>query len=159
MNGILTDVACAISLQLERDAAEALLVILQKEQQALVEGTVEHLEALASDKAQVVRQVTELTERRHWYLVSHSSNPDRKGMQAWITGSANANATAAWRDLLQLTKTAQQLNRINGEMIAARLQRNQQAFSVLQEAAGAATLYGPAGHTLGFGGGRPLGCV
>lgn len=159
MNGILTDVACAISLQLERDAAEALLVILQKEQQALVEGTVEHLESLASDKAQMVRQVTELTERRHRYLVFRALSPDRKGMQAWIARNADAKTAATWRDLLQLTGIAQHLNRINGGMIAVRLQRNQQAFSALQGAAGAATLYGPAGHTLGFGGGRPLGCV
>jgi flagellar biosynthesis/type III secretory pathway chaperone len=223
VNDVVAGVDIAACLQLELDAARAFLGTLQQEQGALVEGEIERLEALASDKMQMVGRLAELAARRNRCLASLSLDPDSKGMEAWfadcprdtlaerpVTGTGaqarypqttgfagnesarprdtlaerpvagtgaqarypqtagfagnesarpDATAAAAWRYLLQLAQTARQLNRTNGEMIAARLQHNRQAFAALQSAAGAVSLYGPQGQTLGYSGGRPLGRV
>lgn len=157
MNDDVSGAELAVRLQLERGAAEAFLGILEKEQETLVKGEIERLEALASDKAQMVGQLTELAERRNRYLSSVGLTADRKGMEAWLVNGSNAKLAAAWGDLLQQMQAAQQLNRTNGEIIAARLQHNQQALAALQQAAGAAPLYGPSGQLHAHGGGRLLG--
>ncbi len=156
MNDVVAVADIATCLQLELAAAGVFLEILQKEQEALIEGKIERLEALTSDKTQMVGQLAELAERRNQSLASRGLGSDSKGMEAWL---ADAKPASSWRDLLQLAQAAQQLNQTNGEMIAVRLRHNQQALAALQGAAGAASLYGPKGQTLGFGGGRPLGRV
>ncbi len=157
MNNDVSGAELAVSLQLERDAVKTFAAILQSEQEALVQGEIEPLEALASDKAQTARQLAELAERRNRHLTSRGLSPDRKGMETWLANGANAKLAAAWGDLLQQMQAAQQLNRTNGEMIAARLHHNQQALAALQQAAGAAPLYGPSGQLHAHGGGRQLG--
>lgn len=159
MNDDVTGAGFAVALQLERDAVKAFVAILQREQEALVEGEIERLEALGSCKAQTARQLADLAERRNRCLVSQGLTPDREGMEAWLANGSGAKAAAAWRDLLRQMQAARQLNRTNGEMIAARLRHNQQALAALQDAAGAASLYGPQGQTFVSSGGRPLGQV
>lgn len=156
MNDVVTGADIATCLQLELAAVEVFLGILNKEQDALIEGKIERVEALASDKAQVAGQLAELAAQRNRGLASRNLNPDSEGMEACL---ADAQAAGIWRDLLGLVQVAHQLNRTNGELIAVRLQHNQQALAALQGAAGAVSLYGPKGQTLGFGGGRPLGRV
>jgi flagella synthesis protein FlgN len=159
VNDVVTGADIATCLQLELAAVEVFLGILNKEQDALIEGKIERVEALASDKAQVAGQLAELAAQRNRGLASRNLNPDSAGMEACLAG-AGATAAGTWRDLLGLVQVAQQLNRTNGELIAVRLQHNQQALAALQGAAGAVSLYGPKGQqTLGFGGGRPLGRV
>ncbi|WP_297477880.1 flagella synthesis protein FlgN [Ferrovum sp.] len=60
--------------------------------------------------------------------------------------------------LLANTQKAETTNRTNGELIQIRLRHNQQALTILQQAAQKATLYGPDGQTLApvTGSGRPL---
>lgn len=155
MNDV-TGADIATCLQLELAAVGAFLGILHKEQEALIENKIERLETLASDKAQMAGQLAGLAARRNRVLASRNLSPDSEGMEAWLS---DAQAAGAWRDLLGLVQAAQQLNRANGEMIAVRLQHNQQAFAALQGAAGAVSLYGPKGQTLGFSGGRALGRI
>lgn len=156
MNDVVTGADIATCLQLELAAVGAFLEILRREQEALIEGKIEQLEVLASDKAQMAGQLAELAARRNRGLASRSLDPGRERMEACL---ADAKAAGAWRDLQGLVQAARQLNRTNGEMIEVRLQHNQQAIAALQGAAGAVSLYGPKGKTLGFSGGRPLGRV
>ena len=157
MNDVVTGVEFSASLQLERAAAEAFLGILQTEQDALVQGDSERLEVLAQDKTEMVRQLLRLAEQRNQYLVSRALTPDREGMEAWLAASPDKKAAAvAWHDLLQLAQAARQLNYINGQVIAARLQHNQQTFAALQGAAGHPSLYNPHGQTFSVSGGRQL---
>ena len=154
MNDAVTGADIATCLQLELAAVEAFLGILHKEQEALIEGKIERLETLASEKTQLAGQLAELAARRNRDLASRNLSPDREGQEA---GLADAKAAGAWRDLVQLIQAAKDLNRTNGEMIALRLQHNQHAFAALQGAAGITALYGPKGQTFGIGGGRTLG--
>ena len=157
MNDVVTGPEFAASLQLERAAAETFLRILQTEQDSLVQGDSERLEVLARDKTEMVRQLVKLDERRNRYLVSQTLTPDRKGMEAWLVASPDKKAaTVVWRDLLRLAQAARQLNYINGQVIAARLQHNQQTFAALQGAAGHPSLYNPHGQTFSVSGGRQL---
>ena len=153
MNDVVTGADIATCLALELGAAGAFLEILQQEQAALVEGKIERLEALASDKTRLVAQLAELAARRNRYLASRGLGPDLKGME---TSLADAKAAAIWRELLQLAQTVQQLNQTNGAIIDTRLQHNRQALAALLGAAGSASLYGPQGQTLGLSSGRPL---
>lgn len=159
MIDVATDAHMAVCLRLELGGVGTFLEILQAEQGALVEGEMQRLEILASDKARMAEQLSALAARRNRYLTSRGFSTDTKGMAAWLAHGADAKTVSAWRVLQELTTTARQLNQTNGAIIAARLQHNQQALAALQGAAGAVSLYGPKGQTLGLRGGRALGLV
>lgn len=151
-----TGAELAASLRLERDAVKAFVEILQREQNALIQGGGDDLDFLASNKAQMVKQLADFGERRSRYLASRGLARDRKGMASWLA-EAEATSTALWSDLLRLARIAQQLNQTNGAIIVTRLQNTQRAFAALQGAAGTTALYGPEGQTFGIGGGWALG--
>lgn len=159
MNEVLTGAELAASLRLERDAVDAFVEILQREQNALIQGGSEDLDFLASNKAQMVKQLADFGERRNRYLASRGLARDSKGMDAWLAeGPAERSvaSTAVWSDLLRLARIAQQLNQTNGAIIVTRLQNYQRAFAALYGAVGTTALYGPKGQTFGIGGGRAL---
>lgn len=149
MNNILTNAEFTASLQPEQDTVSAFIGILQKEQDALIQGEVENLDLLASIKMKMLKQLADFGERRNCYLLSQGLTPDGKGMNAWLADNAGMNAGTAWNELLRLARIAQQLNQTNGAIIMTRLQSHQSAFDALQSAAGAATLYGPKGRLTG----------
>ena len=183
----LTGAEFVTSLRLERDEVQAFVEILEREQNALIQGEGEDLDFLASIKARMVKRLADFGERRNRYLASQGLARDSKGIAAWpaegprdtlaerpvagtgakarypqaagFTGneSARPTSTALWSDLLRLARIAQQLNQTNGAIIVTRLRDYQRAFAVLQGAAGTTALYGPEGQTLGIGGGRTLG--
>jgi flagella synthesis protein FlgN len=150
---VASDADVATCLQLELGGIGTFLEILQAEQGALVEGEMERLEVLASEKARMAEQLSALAARRNRSLASRGFSTDTPGMAGWLTHSADAKTVSAWRVLQELATTAQQLNRTNGTIIATRLKHNQQALAALQGAAGAISLYGPNGQTLGLGSG------
>jgi len=152
----LTGAEFVTSLRLERDEVQAFVEILEREQNALIQGEGEDLDFLASIKARMVKRLADFGERRNRYLASQGLARDSKGMAAWLA-EAEVTSTALWSDLLRLARIAQQLNQTNGAIIVTRLRDYQRAFAVLQGAAGTTALYGPEGQTLGIGGGRTLG--
>ena len=160
MNIKMSDNDYIAELQLELKATEAFLSLLRKEQEALVGGDIEHLEALPRDKAELVMQLAKLAKRRDQRLISRGLSRDRKGMETLLADSHDAmTATAKWHELLRLAEEVQQLNQINGEIIATRLRHNQRTLGALQSAAGTTPLYGPTGKTFALKGGRQLGQV
>jgi flagella synthesis protein FlgN len=154
----LTGAEFAASLRLERDAVKTFIGILQKEQNALIQGGGEDLDFLASNKAQMVKQLADFGELRNRYLESRGLARDSKGMDAWLAASAarSGASSTVWSDLLRLARIAQQLNQTNGVIIETRLQNYQRAFAALQGAAGITALYGPKGQIFGMGSARAL---
>lgn len=69
----------------------------------------------------------------------------------------NAISPSEAGQLRELAATARDLNQTNGQLIAVRIQRNQQALNVLFAAAGQAPTYGPDGQQLSSLGSRSLG--
>jgi flagella synthesis protein FlgN len=64
---------------------------------------------------------------------------------------------AKWDKLLQRADVARERNRVNGQLIAKRMQHNQQALTVLLNASNQPGLYGADGQHRAMGTGRSLG--
>lgn len=149
------------SLEAERAAFQEFVELLKSEENALLQGDIDRLAALAQLKSDRLVELGQLAHQRNFHLLSQSLPADPSGMALWLqTNAAVApTARAAWERLLELAKTAQQLNQSNGAMIQQRLVNNQKALAVLQATANHASLYGPDGQTRTSGTGRPLGKV
>lgn len=160
MSSIVSDESFASNLRQERKMTEIFLDILKKEQEALIGDDIERLETLPRDKAEIVMQLAELARQRDKALIEQSLSTDRKGMETLLARRSDAETvTVEWHELLRLAEAAQQLNQINGEIITTRLRHNQRSLVAIQNATGAAPLYGPTGKTSTLKGGRQLGQV
>ncbi len=110
------------------------LSLLQEEQQALLSDQTDSLFDIADKKNRLVAELTKQTQQRR------------------LLGGGPGDASPA--ELLKLRDTvrkqaiqAEQTNQVNGELIQIRLQHNQKALHVLQNAArNAAGTYGPDGQ-------------
>jgi flagellar biosynthesis protein FlgN len=137
------------NLQLEQDAIKTFIEILEKEQNALVHGNIEDLDYFASQKTLITEKLADFGNKRDQYLAAKDLSLDTKCVNNLLTSEDNNTAIgAAWNELLQLAKTAKQLNQTNGTIITTRLQQSQQALAALQSAAGTVSLYGPKGQTM-----------
>lgn len=140
-----------VNLQLEQDAIKAFIEILEKEQNALVQGNIENLDYLASQKTQIIKKLADLGDKRDQYLAGQGLSLDTEcGNNQLLSEDTLINTI--WTELLQLAKTAKQLNQTNGTIISTRLQQSQQALAVLKSAAGNVSLYGPQGQTMAISG-------
>lgn len=140
----------------ERAALRAFVVLLEKEQQTLLNQSVEELQALAEAKTLSALKLTEMANARRNFIRSKAPDLDTS---AWILKFA-PSCRAIWNDIRELAAKAHQLNQTNGEVIQLKLRSNQQALSALLGAAkSAAGLYGrdgqpslpTSGRTLGSG--------
>ncbi len=149
MNAIQT--AMASHLNQEIEAARELTDILQEEQNHLLSTSIEDLEPLVAKKAALVAQLTQYTRNRHECLKKAGFDANLAGMNAWIESSKDQADTNQieknWSELVSLTQSAKELNRLNGMLISSHMARNQQALSILhgnnQPNAG---MYGPDGQ-------------
>ncbi len=138
-------------LQAELDTIKAFNRILQKEQHTLVNGDIEDLDYLASEKERLIEQLTNLNEQRNQLLSSLGLLTDAEGMKKLLsTDSSPSKSNKIWHDLLELVAVTNQLNKTNGTIINARLQHTQRSLAALQCAAGNISLYGSKGQTLGM---------
>lgn len=138
------------------------LSLLEQEQHALTGGDVDRLIRLAEEKSALLTCLADLCAARNQALAAESLPPDRPGVEAWFERHPDpqfADAQRAWQDLLVLAVKAREINRVNGQLIGARLAGNQQALSVLLAAANQAALYGPDGQAQPLGSGRSFGAA
>lgn len=145
------DVA-ALQRTLEAEAAglRALVDDLRSEQAALVAGDTERVAALAAPKTQRLIELSRVAAVRRQLLERAGLLPDRAGMEI-LLARAGAGATAArsaWRQVLESTAAAHQLNTTNGMLIGTRLQNTQRALDVLFCAARVPGAYGANGATV-----------
>ena len=140
----------------ERTAIALLVTLLRSEQGWLAEASVLALSTLTPEKAALAAAVGDLTRQRHRALADAGYAADQLGMCAWLNSDAGQSALKTWNETLELTRTAQELNRVNGLLIGQQLSRSQRLFNVLQNAVRPAPLYGRNGHTAGAAVGRGL---
>lgn len=146
-------------LHAERAALRAFVALLETEQQALLGGQSDQLLALAGSKNLAARDLSQLASARRNELSKRGAGIEPGGTAAWLQAHA-ADSLPVWRDVRHLAAQAQQMNSTNGKLIQAKLRHNQQALSVLHNAAqGANGLYGPDGHSHLHTSGRALGSV
>jgi len=136
-------------LETERNTLRAFIGILEKEESALVEGKIEKIDDLASDKSRLIEELIKLDDHRNEYLQKQGLPLEKSSINAWLAEqhSSQSEIKILWNELLDLAKTAQQLNHSNGLIISTQLQHNQRTFSALHCAAGNVSLYGPKGQT------------
>jgi flagella synthesis protein FlgN len=140
----------------ERDKLRAFILLLEKEQQALLTQDSEQLLSLAELKTLETNKLAELSNQRRRSMNLSADNFDTA---AWILKNA-PSCSVTWNEIRELATRAHHLNQINGEVIQLKLRSNQQALTVLLGASqSAAGLYGRdgqpslpiAGRTLGSG--------
>ena len=136
-------------LETEINTLRAFIEILKEEENALVEGRIEKVDLLASDKSRLIEELIKLDGHRNEYLQKQGLILEKNSINAWLTKqhSDQSEVKILWDELLDLAKIAQQLNHSNGLVITTQLQHNQRAFSALHCAAGNVSLYGPQGQT------------
>ena len=150
------------NLLVEHRTFDEFVELLQTEQEALQQGDVDRLVALAQLKSNIVVTLAQIEDQRNRKLAAAGFRPDPVGMGTWLKQHAVdfPSAEKTWTELLSKARQAQMLNQANGIMIEQKLRHNQQALAILQAAANQASTYGPDGHThAGKHGGRPLGKV
>jgi flagella synthesis protein FlgN len=139
-------------LETERNIFQAFIEILKKEESALIEGKIEEIDYLASDKSRLIEELIQFDEDRNEYLKKQGLILEKDSINNWLSELAKQHSNLSkirilWNELLDLAKIAQQLNHSNGLMISTQLQHNQRAFVALHCAAGNVSLYGPKGQT------------
>ena len=120
--------------------------ILKKEEQALVEGKIEEIDFYSSDKLRLIEVLTQLGNQRDGCLKEQNINLDEDSINNWLKRQSSEQLLCMWRNLLDLAKTARQLNHSNGLIITSRLQHHQRTLAALQSAAGNVSCYGPKGQ-------------
>jgi len=156
--------AFLLSLKREFEAFRQFHQILSAEHEALLNGDADELIGLAQRKNERVIELTQLAEARNQFLTEFVGSTNQIGMEIWLDSYDPADKNRAgklWQDLIDLARTAKELNQSNGQLIHTRLAHNQEALSVLLGAnAGTSNLYGADGQAYmakPAGSGRPLG--
>ena len=140
----------------EQQIMQALQQLLLQEQATLVEASIDGLVALMQTKGALVSDLGRHARQRHAALGAHGFSADETGMRDWITSAPSKEAESIWNALLEMTKEARELNRINGMLIARHLSRNQSELNVLQGKPNNSNFYGRDGQSTGKGVGRGL---
>ncbi|WP_413436815.1 flagella synthesis protein FlgN [Sulfuriferula sp. GW1] len=135
------------TLNEERDAMQHLLGFIRQEQALLLEANIDGMHAITVEKAGAVARMTELVNARLQALAAAGYPQNDAGMQAWLSSQTTGEAAATWAELLALTHTAKEANRINGLLINTHLTRNQVALNVLHGADQRTGFYGPDGQS------------
>ena len=135
-------------LETEKVTLAAFVEILKKEENALVQGKIEEIDYLASDKSRLIERLIQLDNHRNEYFQNQGLTLEKNSISTWFTEhySNQSKVQILWNELLELVKIAQPLNYSNGLIISAHLQHNQRAFAALHCAAGNVSLYGPKGQ-------------
>ncbi|MBZ0091042.1 MAG: flagella synthesis protein FlgN [Burkholderiales bacterium] len=151
------DKAFIADLEQERDTFRTIHHTLESEQAALARGDVDRLVQISKSKMAQFVTLGQLAEKRNRYLAARGLASDVDGMERWLSQQPGVStARALWNELLASAQEARILNEANGASIGVKMQHNQQALSMLQQAANQAALYDPSGRPAAHRTGRPL---
>lgn len=143
-------------LKEEQGLVEKFIAVLQQEQQILVEGAKADLDPVTSEKNRLAGFLAQLDVRRNDFLRTQGISNAREDIERWLLDQ-DAAATDIWNRFLDSARKAQQLNDLNGKLVAERMSNNQQAIHTLMAATNRPATYGPDGQTTSLGRGRTLG--
>ncbi len=134
------------NLREEEQIMATLLELLKQEQQLLVTAEIDGLPAVTSKKTALIAQMTLLSAQRHRALGKAGFPAEEAGMEAWIAASADQQIAQAWKLLLEHTREAKELNRVNGMLINKQMGHTQGALQALQPlSSGANNVYSASG--------------
>lgn len=133
----------------EQQLLGSLLELMQQEQQLLVSADGDGLAAVTPQKSRMISQLALLASQRHRALGSAGFAASEAGMEDWLGSERDPAAQTVWQQLLDLTRQAKELNRINGLLINKQMSHNQTVLNAMRTPANGAesALYGPGGQT------------
>jgi flagella synthesis protein FlgN len=139
----------------EQQLMASMLTLLKYEQASLVDAHADGVAEVTQQKSDVVAQLSDLARQRHAALATAGFDAGESGMEPWLAAKGSVEDRATWDLLLDCTRSAKELNRVNGMLVARQLAHNQTVLNAMRTpaATGAseAGLYGPGGQTAGFG--------
>lgn len=141
------------TLRDEQQLIGSLIELMKQEQQFLVKADSDGLDTITPQKAELVQQAAQLAGQRHEALGAAGFAAREAGMEDWLAASGDAAARALWLDLLELTREAKELNRVNGMLVNKQMTNTQVILNAMRTPAGGAdaAVYGPSGQA-GAGG-------
>lgn len=134
-------------LREEQRLITALLEILKEEQQYLVAADIDNLSAVTPRKSELLSQMAVLASERHKALAQAGFEAREAGMEVWLAAHGTPEDNALWNTVLEQTREAKELNRLNGMLINKQLSHTQSALQTLRPQGQAGTVYGPSGRT------------
>ena len=139
------------TLSAECAAASELLAVLQREQRCLADTNFEAYALLLIDKAALTGRLSSLAITRHRQLAALGFAATETGMEQWLT-QTHSTGLADWQHLLQIIRSAHEVNRVNGLLLSQQLARNQARLQALGMQEQNASLYGADGQATGVRG-------
>lgn len=128
----------------ESSALESLIAALQEEQGLLKAGLADALAPVVERKNRHLESLARLGRRRNELLTAAGLAADRAGVADWAAKTGRKDLADGF---LALADEARELNRLNGQLIALRLQHTQAALETLAPPRPGQGLYGRSGKT------------
>ena len=144
-------------LKAENIAWQALLDVLQDEEQALIAGQADRVALLNTAKLAQLQCVSDHARGRHGELLAAGHTPNHAGMNAWLAQIGLPDLNTRWPRLCTMERDAQVMNQRIGSLIELRLAATRQALNVLvHSATHQGGLYDHAGLAVSAHKGKPL---
>ncbi|GGE84612.1 flagella synthesis protein FlgN [Massilia psychrophila] len=138
------------TLRDEQRLITSLVELMKQEQQCLVSADSDALVAITAQKSALVQQMAACASQRHQALGAAGFAAAEAGMEPWLAACSDADNAAGilWRELLERTRTAKELNRVNGMLINKQMTHTQVVLNAMRTPAGGvdAGVYGPSGQ-------------
>lgn len=148
------------ALKAEAEAVQQFVDLLELEQAALAQGNTDALPAYAEKKITLAVHLSRLAAERNDLLAKQGFSTDKTGVEGWLAKHpVENNSHQVWLTILALASKARELNRLNGELIALRMQYNEKALEALQGGKKCLDLYGPDGQSTSPGSRRIIDSV
>ena len=137
------------TLRDEQQLITTLVDLMKQEQQFLVSADSGGLNTITPQKSALVQQMASLASQRHRALGAAGFPAREAGMEDWLAHCDDAGARKAWLELLEHTREAKELNRVNGMLINKQMANTQVVLNAMRTPAGASDtgVYGPGGQT------------
>jgi flagella synthesis protein FlgN len=136
------------TLRDEQRLITSLVELMKQEQQFLISADSDGLTTITTQKSALVQQMAAAASQRHLALGAAGFAAGEAGMEPWLAVCRDADAGTLWRDLLERTRAAKELNRVNGMLINKQMTHTQVALNAMRTPAGGpdAGVYGPSGQ-------------
>ncbi len=138
------NVKLSACLREERDTLQHCVALLDREQRLLIDGDIDALTGLTQQKILALELAARNTSTRERCLTGRGLATDNDGMTTLLEDQPALRSM--WYDVLNRAKEARDLNRVNGFLIEARIDRNHHALAVMLQAANSSSTYGNDGH-------------
>lgn len=139
------------TLRDEQQVIGSIVELMKTEQQLLISADADGLSTITPNKLQLAQRAATLARVRHKALAAAGFTADEAGMEPWLAVGGSDEQRQDWNRLLELTRAAKELNRVNGMLVNRQLGQAQAALSALRGAGNGAGVYGPGGQTVSTG--------